>query len=304
MKKSKLLGWAFMALATITSCSEDTDVLTQESEIKLTSEITPSRVTSLDYQSTQIVAGQQVGVTITGATTSHNNVVWNVGENGALTNTGDKVYYGADYATITAYHPYNSASSSYTFSVNTDQSIEANYRNSDLLWATTTSLKTETAVRLEFAHKLAKINVTLLPEKPGTDLSGATISICNTKISTTFTPTTGELSAASGDPQEIKAGVTTEGTYTASAIVVPQTVNRGFRFIKIAHGGKTFYYSLSANKELKSGYSHNYKLTVNEQKVEVRGESEITDWTAEEEATGDAEEVYETLLLPMPRQTD
>ena len=39
MKKSKLLGWAFMALATITSCSEDTDVLTQESEIKLTSEL-------------------------------------------------------------------------------------------------------------------------------------------------------------------------------------------------------------------------------------------------------------------------
>ena len=297
MKKSKLLGWAFMALATITSCSEDTDVLSQESEIKLTSEITPSRVTALEYQSTQIVEGQKVGVTITGATTSHNNVVWNVGENGALINTGDKVYYGAGDATITAYHPYNSASSSYTFSVNTDQSIEANYRNSDLLWVTTTSSKTEDTVPLTFTHKLAKINVTLVPDKPGTDLSGATISICNTKISTTFNPTTGAISEASGDLQEIKAGVTTADAKTASAIVVPQTVNSGSQFIKIAHGGKTFYYSLPADKVLSPGCSHNYKLTVKELKVVALG-SKIADWTAEEEEIADAEEVYETLLLP------
>ena len=291
MKKSKLLGWAFMALASITSCSDETEVLTQESEIKLTSEITPSRVTSLDYQSTQIVAGQQVGVTITGATTSHNNVVWNVGENGALTNTGNAVYYGAGDATITAYHPYNSASSSYTFSVNTDQSSEENYRNSDLLWATAASSKTENAVPLAFTHELAKINVTLVPEENTMDLSGATISICNTKISTTFNPTTGAISDASGDPQEIKAGVTTADAKTASAIVVPQTVSSGSQFIKIVLGEKIFYYTLSAGKELKSGYSHNYTLTVKEQKVEVKGDSEIADWTDEEEATGAAEEI-------------
>ena len=253
----------------------------------------------MDYQSEQIVEGQQVGVTITGATTSHNNVAWSVGENGALTNTGDKVYYGAGDATITAYHPYNSAwtGTSHSFSVNTDQSIEANYRNSDLLWATTTSSKIENAVPLEFTHKLAKINVTLVPDKPGTDLSGATISICNTKISTTFNPTTGAISEASGDPQEIKAGVTTADAKTASAIVVPQTVNSGSQFIKIAHGGKTFYYSLPADKVLSPGCSHNYKLTVKELKVVALG-SKIADWTAEEEEIADAEEVYETLLLP------
>ena len=300
MKKSKLLGWAFMALASITSCSEDTDVLSQESEIKLTSEIAPSRVTALDYQSTQIVAGQQVGVTITGAKTDdHYNVAWSVGENGALTNTGNAVYYGSGDATIIAYHPYNSTwtGTSHSFSVNTDQSIEENYRNSDLLWATAASSKTENAVPLTFTHKLAKINVTLVPEEDTMDLSGATISICNTKISTTFNPTNGTISDASGDPQEIKAGVTTAEAYTASAIVVPQTVNSGSQFIKIALGEKIFYYTLSAGKELKSGYSHNYTLTVKEQKVEVKGDSEIKDWT-DEDNVGDAEEFNETLLLP------
>ena len=40
-------------------------------EIKLTSEIMPSRVTPLDYQSTRIVEGQQIGVTIAGAKSEH-----------------------------------------------------------------------------------------------------------------------------------------------------------------------------------------------------------------------------------------
>lgn len=295
MKRTKLLGLALIAIMTsFSACTNETEeVLAQESEIKLTSEIIPaSRVTSLDYQSTQIVEGQQVGVTIAGAKSEHKNVAWTVGTDGALTNTDDAVYYsGNNTATITAYHPYNSAwtGTSHAFSVNTDQSDETNYRNSDLLWATASSSKTDKAVGLIFAHKLAKVNVTLTSTDIA-DLSGATISICGTNIATNFNPTTGELSAATANVQEIKAGVTTT-EYTASAIVVPQTVVSGTKFIKVAQGGKTFYYTLAADKELKSGYSHNYTLTVKEKELEIAIESDkITDWTDENGNTGDAEE--------------
>ena len=139
MKKSKLFGWALMALASLSACTDNAgDVLAGENEIRLTSEITPSRVTSLDYQSTQIVPGQEVGITITGAKAAHKNVAWRVGEDGELTNTGDPVFWANEDVVITAYHPYNSAwtGTSYDFSVSTDQSNEANYRNSDLLWGT------------------------------------------------------------------------------------------------------------------------------------------------------------------------
>lgn len=76
MKNFYLISLALVAvMAGLTACSHDADEeLYRESEIRLTSEITPTRVTSLDYQSTQIVAGQQVGVTITGAKAEHNNV--------------------------------------------------------------------------------------------------------------------------------------------------------------------------------------------------------------------------------------
>ena len=131
MKAFKMIGLALMATftgASFSACTSETEeVIGQDTEIRLTSEITPSRVTSLDYQSTQIVAGQQVGVTITGAKDTHKNVAWTAGADGALTNTGSALYYGTGTATITAYHPHNSVwtGTSHTFSVNTDQSTDA-----------------------------------------------------------------------------------------------------------------------------------------------------------------------------------
>ena len=289
MKKSKLFGWALMALASLSACTDNAgDVLAGESEIRLTSEITPSRVTSLDYQSTQIVPGQEVGITITGAKAAHKNVAWRVGEDGVLTNTGDPVFWANEDVVITAYHPYNSAwtGTSHEFSVSTDQSDHANYRNSDLLWAMATSSMTKTAIPLVFEHKLAKVNVTLRSEDID-DLSGAVVSICGTNVATSFNPTTGSLSATATDVQEIKAGVTTSSAYTASAIVVPQTVANGTKFIKIVLGDKTFYYTLSTDKELRAGYSHNYSLTIKD--MEVTAESDkITDWE-DDDNEGDAE---------------
>ena len=94
MKKSKLFGWALMALASITSCTNDAEeVIAQKNEIMLTSEITPSRVTNQELQSTQIEEGQKVGVIIENAQRPHTNVMWSVGNNGALINSG-KLYIG------------------------------------------------------------------------------------------------------------------------------------------------------------------------------------------------------------------
>ena len=295
MKKNKLFGLALLAImSSFTACTNDTEeMLSRESEIKLTSEITPaSRVTSLDYQSTQIISGQQVGVTITEAKTEHKNVAWEAGENGTLTNTGSAVYYGNGTATITAYHPYNTEwiGTNHEFSVNTDQSNETNYRNSDLLWATATSTKTENAVPLIFSHKLAKINVTLTSEDI-VDLSGATISICGTNINTGFNPSTGDLSVASStNVSDIKAGVTTTSAKTASAIIVPQTVAGNTQFIKVTHDSKTYYYALPAEgKTFESKHSYSYTLKITEALVEVTATENINNWI-DEENTGIANE--------------
>ena len=296
MKKSKMLGWALIALTVITSCSNDSEEFPErKSAIKLTSEISPTRVTSLDYQSTQIVEGQQVGVTINGARDEHKNVAWSVGGNGSLINTGAPVYWADGNITITAYHPYNPAWSgtSHDFAVSTDQSDEESYRNSDLLWAQTSSSVTDDAVPLMFSHKLAKINVTLRSDDIS-DLSGATVSICGTGIGTRFNLSTGAAPTATGNTADIIAGTTTS-SYTAAAIVVPQTVAGGTKFIKVELDGRTFHYTLPSDKTLKSGYAHNYTLRINENKTEIELEYDnISDWE-DENITGDAEEEVATI---------
>ena len=192
MKKTKLLGWFLMGLTTITSCTNDAEDMLAP-EIKLTSEIMPSRVTSLDYQSTRIVEGQQIGVTITGAKSEHRNIAWTAGANGALHNENSPVYWGETDITVTSYHPYNADfnGTSYVFSVHTDQSANAGYLNSDLLWATKTAGLTDQPIALAFTHQLAKINVTLTSEDIA-DLSNASIFICGTNIATGFNPATGK----------------------------------------------------------------------------------------------------------------
>ena len=280
MKKTKLFGWALIALASITSCTNNAEeVLTQESEIKLTSEITPSRVTSLDYQSTQIVEGQQVGVTITGAKSEHNNIAWTVGVNGTLNNENSPIYWGETDITVTSYHPYkaDNEGTSYTFSVCTDQSTDNGYLNSDLLWTTKTASITDNPISLKFTHKLAKINVTLTSEDIA-DLSNAEIFICGTDIATGFNPTTGELSTVTSNIAEIKASVTTDKAYTGSAIIVPQTVKGGTQLIKILHKNKSFHYTLPEDMEYKSGHSYNYALQIKDSNMENPIEGEESEW--------------------------
>lgn len=287
MKKNVFILQGLLSLSLVgglVSCNSQLDDAVGKSEIKLTSKLTNAtevitRVNALDYQSTQIIEGQQVGITIIGAQSEHNNVAWTVASDGTLNNNALPVYWDNTPATITAYHPYKSdwTGTSHTFYVSTDQSTEAGYRNSDLLWATKTANKADGMVTLNFTHKLAKINITLSSDDI-TDLSGAVISICGANTSANFNPTTGELNDASSF-SEIKAGVTTPNAYTASAIIVPQTITAGKRFIKVFLGDRDYYYKLDADKEFLSGYCYNYKIKLKETDVALEFESSnISDW--------------------------
>ena len=303
MKKTlRTLLFSLLASASLCACGGDSKEIpsppptpkpeVKQTEIKLASIITQqSRGTDLNQQATLIANGQQVGVTVTGAKTPHNNVAWKVGTSGALANTGSTLYYGTGEATIKAYHPYNSAWSNQTvtFSVAKDQSTNAGYLNSDLLWATATSNETTEAVMLNFAHKLAKINITLT-SSDFSDLSNATISICGTNLNIGFNPSNGALTDATASVDNIKAGVTTANAYTAAAIIVPQSINASTELVKVAYGGRMYAYQLPAAKKIESGKSYSYTLDIKEKLVELTlVTSKITNWQ-NENLTGSLEE--------------
>ena len=300
MKTHKWFGWALAAImtgASFTACTNETEeVFAQSNEIKLTSAITPaSRVANQLLQSTQIVENQEVGVTFTGAKSDHNNVKWIAQEDGSLRNTNSSpLYWGNTNVEITAYHPFNSnwgTDTEPTFSVNTDQSENENYLNSDLLWVNTTASKSTNPIELKFAHKLSKIMVGLQHEETETDVTSAIISICGTKTTATFDLSSGTVTA-SGSVADIKAAETA----SAAAIIIPQTVNAGTKFIKVEFNGKTFYYTLSENKTFEAGKAYDFTLTLKEKGTELtltspESEGNITDWNNENNSTtGDANE--------------
>ena len=276
MKTYRLIS-QFMAAILFTCCffacsSEDGEIFDDDkgkdkdkTVVNLNSRIVPvSGVTNQGLQSTQIVEGQKVGVTITGAATVHKNVAWTVGKNGSLSNTGTAAYWGASEATITAYHPYHSnyTGSNQTFTVSTDQSKEEGYLNSDLLWATTTASSATNPVTLNFSHKLSQINVTLVNDG-NIDMSQAAITLCGTNIATGFNPQTGELYTVTENIADIKASVTTDSAYTASAIIVPQTLAQGTNFIKITFEDKDYHYTLPEDQVFESGQAYQFTIEVN-----------------------------------------
>jgi len=285
MKKNLLVSVFITFL--LFSCNQEENLSNEQNLIRLTSSITPmNRGVSINQQSTQIEDGRRVGITIMGASQEHSNQIWIANPYGELLNTTAPIYWRENDVTIYAYHPYQENWDVNTtvkkFDIQTDQS-ETGYLESDLLWTSQTGTKSTSPIAMTFTHKLSKINVILTSEDI-TDLSNATIKICNTESSVGINLQTGELTQSQSDELvDIKAGVTTSHEYTSAAIIVPQTKMAGTKFIDITHNGNSYYFTLPENKEFKSGYSYSYTLKINKKPIEVSVVSEmITDWNNED----------------------
>lgn len=337
MKQNKFfLGLATIAAAVFafTSCSQD-ELSTAKAEtpdlgqeILLSTNFSTTRTVSQDIQTgTQIVSGVQVGVFVAtnGSNTSFvengTNKAYTADGNGGLTavDTENKVYYPKTGSVdIYAYAPYQSTwnvtdvnDDDQDFTVQADQSSDDNYKASDLIWATpkTGQASTTDALALPFFHKLSKINVTVVNQRSGLSLKGATIYILNTKPTASIYLGTGELKkennvvVTSGDVTTITAATLDAGesepTATASAIIVPQTLAAGTKFVKIVtsatynttEGSTTLYAKLgTGGKTFESGNVYKYTVTIKENSVELSlGSTTLSGWTENEESL-DAED--------------
>lgn len=266
---------AAVLLTTVGCTAESIEpTVTEESkqEILLTSKILDqTRTANLDEQKNHIVNGQKVGVTITGASSTHENVSWTADGAGNLSHAGDPIYYsGNQEATIVAYHPYSSwkdvVNTTHTFTVQENQSTTAGYVNSDLLWAKTTTQKSNTAVNLAFKHMLSKVEVVLTSTDANITLNDACISLYQVITNVSFG--NGELLAATS-PTISSIGIG-DHTSQAAGIIVPQTVAQYTPFVRVQIGNDVYSYVLPDDKEFKSGYKYTYNLAVK------KGQKELT----------------------------
>lgn len=224
------------------------------------------------------------GACIGDATSSCGTVFTNNGSGG--THPSHQPFFNDDatQTTVSAYYPYSAGGKQVTnattsFSVETDQTTEANYKASDLLYATATVTKESPTAELNFTHQLSRIIVKM-------KTSGITANVSVT-LNNTMTTTALNDGRPADSPSPRNSATITMGTVTAtsadysylSAIIIPQTLAEGTTFLTFdVKDYGTFTYEIPAGgKQFSSGHSYTYDVTVTSTHAIMMSVS-IEDW--------------------------
>ena len=217
----------------------------------------------------------------TPALATYDEVTYTVGTNGALTTSTTQYYpVGGGAVDVYAYYPYNASKEANGFAVALDQSTDADYKASDLMYATLTNInKNSASHNLAFEHQLSKITVTLVKGTglQDAELAAATVTLKDVVYKGTFAPNTNTIFTTATASSETKGDIiiaTNAGSTEHSAIVLPQDV--ADKKLAITIGAITQEYSIPAETTFLPTKHYRYTITVSPTAITVS--SSITDW--------------------------
>lgn len=289
MKKNMIFA-AIAALA-LTACSNDDEIkVGGDNAILLTSSLNVAETrAATDIQTSAFDAGETVDVYITennggnNPTTYPQPIEYSTAAGGALT-VGTQYYYPTSGNGVNIYALYPAtAATGELFTIKEDQSTDANYKASDLMYgkpATNNPVSpSANAEDIRFSHLLSKVTINLKPGANVTSLDGAEVKLLGVKPSTTLTASKDgcSIGAASGDATPITVMTATETVTSGSAIIVPQTLPE--MFLQVTLDGATLTGKLASGApELTAGYAYTYDITVNMRGGALEIEGSITPW--------------------------
>ena len=280
-KKTLFIPALLSSLVLTTACSEDAEEFGKgvagNVPVTLTSNIL-SAVTKggTSLNETKLTTGD---VTVRTSTNYATAYTYSAQSDGSLTSEG-YAYYPAGGSTIdiVAYSPAiaGSATSS-TFTVAADQSADADYIASDLLWAQATGKSSASGtVAMAFGHKMAKL---IINATAGAGVSTIqSITLKNVKRQCTFTYGTGAISdvATTGSTDVIVANSGSSSTLGGAAVVPAQSWTDA-DFLEIVTDQGTATYTLSGTKAVAEGNYYTVNLIIN--KVAVGATNTIAAWS-------------------------
>jgi len=285
MRKSYFLLAASALMIAACSSEESGNQSVQNSEVISLSATVSSgmRASGTTLQNVQFVSGASIHVEAykhgEGTAYANGNYTTTDAE-GAMTGSLTYPATGGNID-ICAYYPSTVNSNTTSFTVQTDQSSDANYQNSDLMYADKLENKAKGPTHnLTFNHALSKIIVNI---QAGTGVTTddittwvTAVNIKNTKHTAGFTITDGAVGTIGESGETTDINIT--GTKTSNeGIIVPQTVAAG-EFITVTYKGNDYKYELTADKEFEPGNKYTYTLTLNASGISLKS-LEINDWT-------------------------
>lgn len=259
-----------------------------------------------NIQDAKFDAGEAFYVQFAASKATVNNATYTTTATGLATlSSATQPYFqtGESSVTLNAFYPYVTGKlvteTTTSFSVEQDQSSAANYKKSDLMFATATVTKSGTSVTapLNFSHKMAKIQVIA---NAGTGVSNITaVSIVGGNRTVALSggnATLGVLSNAlsDGSPLTMYSDVTGAQSVNCAALLPPQDItNSNFIKVTTASDGAAVY---RITKTLASG--NTYTMVLDIDKSALGNTTIITGWNSENMLT-----VTPTTVLTLPDHT-
>lgn len=284
--------FAAIAALALTACSNDDEIkVGGDNAILLTSSLDVAETrAATNIQTSAFDAGETVDVYITenepGTNETHYNqpILATTKTGGALDLQDGPYYYPTSGNGVNIYALYPAtAATGELFTIKEDQSTDANYKASDLMYgkpATNNPVSpSANAEDIRFTHLLSKVTINLIAGANVTSLDGAKVELLGVKPSTALTADINgySITAASGDATPITVMTATETVTSGSAIIVPQTLPE--MFLQVTLDGATLTGKLASGApELTAGYAYTYDITVNMRGGALEIEGSITPW--------------------------
>lgn len=292
--------FAAIAALALTACSNDDEIkVGGDNAILLTSSLNVAETrAATNIQTSAFDAGETVDVYITenepGTNETHYNqpILATTKTGGALDLQDGPYYYPTSGNGVNIYALYPAtAATGELFTIKEDQSTDANYKASDLMYgkpATNNPVSpSANAVDIQFSHLLSKVTINLIAGENVTSLDGAKVELLGVKPSTTLTAGINghSITAASGDATPITVMTATETVTSGSAIIVPQTLPE--MFLQVTLDGATLTGKLASGApELTAGNEYTYDITVNMRGGALVIKGQISQWNEIDGGTG------------------
>ena len=303
MKKMLFFAAAVLALTACSNEEENTNKDWNE-EIRLCTQNLMMTRASSDIQSTQFAANEQIDVfvyDVADQMTYTRPAVYTADGQGGLTTSPAQLWPSGTGSAINLYAFYPSRAvkeenfigedeePEFFFTVALDQSTEAGYKASDLMFGGSITpngyqeiARTNSTVPLTFYHMLSKVNLNVtLGEALSEQVNS--ISSISAKIQNVLPQAQffGIISSSplqpsmeyGGEPEDINVGNLTreDGIYSGSAIIPPQMIEPGNTLFSITityndGSSRTLTYTLPSDSNVmlfESHYVYNFNITAN-----------------------------------------
>lgn len=303
MKATKFIS-ACAVLVALASCSNEHELSQQSAEdtpIRIQANVGGITTRAAHNLLSSFGNGDAINVIITENTTNkqtlsggtYNPMVYT--HNGSQFNAATTQYFPSNGNGIDVWAVYPSTvteSSNTNFTIEGDQTNDADYKKSDLMFASKLlDQRKGNTINLSFTHQLSKIIVNLVKETGvDGDLSGAEIKLTNVVKKVALNSVNGSgislgnLSSEPGDKGELTIGkYATDGT---AAIVIPQQTNSMEFKVKLANGGS--YTAAMPNTTTSFDANKEYTFTLTLKANAITVSADINTWTKETGGSGNA----------------